>query len=85
MTVSLDLVADGSLKRNMSACWSAEFKKDFCHGNYQIPACVSFLFVEKNLWGIYELTFVLPRQSRNYGFADRTFLLQKNVDLHGLC
>ncbi|CAK9870985.1 unnamed protein product [Sphagnum jensenii] len=25
---------DGSLKRNLSACWSAEFKKDFCHDYY---------------------------------------------------
>ncbi len=77
MTVSLDLVADGSLKSNLSACWSAEFKKDFCHGNYQIPVCVSFLFVEKNLWGIYDLTFVLAKQSRNYGFADSTFFVAK--------
>jgi len=58
MDVSLDLVAGGFLKSHLSACSSAEFNKNLCHGKYQNPIYVSFLFVEKYLWAIYELTFV---------------------------
>jgi hypothetical protein len=58
MDVSLDLVAGGFLKSHLSACSSAEFNKNLCHCKYQNPIYVSFLFVEKYLWAIYELTFV---------------------------
>jgi hypothetical protein len=58
MDVSLDLVAGGFLKSHLGACSSAEFNKNLCHGKYQNPIYFSFLFVEKYLWAIYELTFV---------------------------
>jgi hypothetical protein len=58
MDVSLDLVAGGFLKSHFSACSSAEFNKNLFHGKYQNPIYVSFLFLEKYLWAIYELTFV---------------------------
>jgi hypothetical protein len=58
MDVSLDLVAGGFLKSHLSACSSAEFNKNLCHGKYQNPIYVSFLFLENYLWAIYELTFV---------------------------
>jgi len=56
--VSLDLVAGVFLKSLLSAGSSAEFNKTLSHGQYQNPIYVSFLFVEKYLWAIYELTFV---------------------------
>jgi hypothetical protein len=58
MDVSLDLVAGVFLKRLLSAGSSAEFSKNLSHGKYQNPIYLSFLFVEKYLWVIYELTFV---------------------------
>jgi len=58
MDISLHLVAGGFMKSHLSACSSAEFYKNLCHGKYQNPIYVSFLFVEKYVWAIYELTFV---------------------------
>ncbi len=58
MDVSLHLVAGGFLKSHLSACSSADFSKNLCHGKYQNPIYVSFLFVEKYVWAIYELTVV---------------------------
>ncbi len=58
MDVSLHLLAGGFLKSHLSAWLSAEFNKNLCHCKYQNPIYVSFLFAEKYLWAIYELTFV---------------------------
>jgi len=63
MDVSLDLVGGVFLKRLLSAGSSAEFNKNLCHGKYQNPNYVSFLFAEKHLWAIYELTFVYCQNS----------------------
>jgi hypothetical protein len=49
MDVSLDLVAGAFLKSHLSACSSAEFNENLCHGKCQNPIYVSFIFVEKYL------------------------------------
>jgi len=86
MDVSLDLVAGGFLKSHLSACSSAEFNKNLWHGKYQNPIYVSFLFVEKYLWAIYEVTFVYCQNNLEImALLNSTFFASKNVDLHGLC
>jgi hypothetical protein len=86
MDVSLDLVAGAFLKSHLSACLSADFHKNLCHGKYQNPIYVSFLFVEKYLWAIHELTFVYCQNNLEImALLNSTFLLPKIMDLHGLC
>jgi hypothetical protein len=74
MDISLHLVAGGFLKSHSSA----EFKKNLCHGKYQNPIYVSFLFVDKYLWAIHELTFVYCQNNLAImALLNRTFFVSK--------